>query len=165
MFYFYYCPEIVCAIIRRASENQGWLGLVHYLSTDIFNFMKGLQFIMKYLNQFLRFAADPFFKGKVLTVTGIREWLDHATKAKLGWIVDTVITADATEYKHKAGEAASNLYEKLALKTPVKPTVSVGESVMPVNPVCTVYGEYRNQLSVRCDDVVVAPAAAGKDKV
>lgn len=119
---------------------------------------------MKYLNQFVQFAANPFFHGKTLTVTGIREWLDHETKAKRGWIVDTVITADATEYKHKAGEVASNLYEKLALKTLVKPTVSVGESVMPVNPVCTIYGEYRNQLSVRCDDVVVATPAAGKDK-
>lgn len=136
---------------------------MYRLSTDTYKFTKGLQFIMKYLNQFLKFAADPFFKGKVLTVTGTREWVDHETKAKLGWIVDTVITADATEYKHKAGEVSSNLYEKLALKTPVKPSISLGDSVLPVNPVCTVYGDFRNQLSVRCDNVTIAPAA-GKDK-
>lgn len=118
---------------------------------------------MKYLNQFVQFAANPFFHGKTLTVTGIREWVDHETKAKLGWIVDTVITVDNTQYKCKDGVIASNLYEKLALKTPVKPSFSVGDSVLPVNPVCTVYGEYRNQLSVRCDDVIAAPAA-GKDK-
>lgn len=122
-------------------------------------------FIVKYLNQFQKFSADPFFSGKVLTVTGIREWLDHETKAKLGWIVDTVITVDNTPYKCKDGVVASNLYEKLALKMAGKPSVSIGESVMPVNPVCTIYGEYRNQLSVRCDDVVVAAPAAGKGKV
>ena len=118
---------------------------------------------MKFLTQFLKFAADPFFAGKVLTVTGLREWLDHSTKAKLGWIVDTVITVDNTPYKCKDGVVASNLYEKLALKVEKKPAVSVGDSVMPVNPVCTVYGDFRNQLSVRCDDDVIA-AAAGKDK-
>ena len=111
---------------------------------------------MRFLNQFLKFAADQFFMNKVLTVTGLREWLDHSTKAKLGWIVDAVITVDDTPYKCKDGVVANNLYEKLALKVEKKPAVSVGDCVMPVNPVCTVYGDYRNQLSVRCDDVVVA---------
>lgn len=60
--------------------------------------IKSKVFIVKYLNQFQKFAADPFFAGKVLTVTGTREWLDHETKAKLGWIVDTVITVDNTPY-------------------------------------------------------------------
>ena len=50
---------------------------------------------MRFLNQFLKFAADQFFMNKVLTVTGLREWLDHSTKAKLGWIVDAVITVDS----------------------------------------------------------------------
>ena len=112
---------------------------------------------MRFLNQFLKFAADQFFMNKVLTVTGLREWLDHSTKAKLGWIVDAVITVDDTPYKCKDGVVANNLYEKLALKVEKKPAVSVGDCVMPVNPVCTVYGDYRNQLSVRCDDDVAAP--------
>lgn len=119
---------------------------------------------MKYLNQYMKFAADPFFTGKVLTVTGFREWLDHDTKAKLGWIVDTVITVDNTPYKYKDGAVATNLYEKVPLKMEGKPSVSIGDSVMPVNPVCTIYGDYRNQLSVRCDNVVVAAPMVGKDK-
>lgn len=119
---------------------------------------------MKYLNQFVKFAADPFFAGKVLTSTGIREWIDREKGAKLGWITDVVITADATAYKHKAGEVGSNLYEKLALKTPVKPSIAIGDAVLPVNPTCTVYGEYRNQLSVRCDDVVAAPVTSADGK-
>ena len=100
---------------------------------------------MKYLNQFLKFAADPFFAGKVLTVTGFRAWLDHDTKAK-------------------DGMTATNLYEKVPLKMEGKPSVSIGDSVLPINPVCTIYGDYRNQLSVRCDNVVVAAPTAGKDK-
>lgn len=127
-----------------------------------YKFTKGLQFIMKYLNQFLKFAADPFFKGKVLTVTGVREWVDYTSKAKMGWCVDVVITADATPYKTKNGETGSNLYEKLTLKMATKPSVSIGDSVLPVNPECSVYGEYRNQLSVRCDDVVAATSTNGK---
>ena len=119
---------------------------------------------MKYLNQFLKFAADPFFRGKVLTVTGIREWADFTTKEKLGWCVDTVITVDSTQYKTKNGEVGSNIYEKVTLKATAKPSVSIGDSVMPVNPVCTIYGDYRNQLSVRCDNVVVAAPTAGKEK-
>lgn len=119
---------------------------------------------MRFLNQFLKFAADPFFAGKVLTVTGFRAWLDHDTKAKLGWIVDTVITVDNTPYKCKDGMTATNLYEKVPLKMEGKPSVSIGDSVLPINPVCTIYGDYRNQLSVRCDNVVVAAPTAGKDK-
>ena len=82
---------------------------------------------MRFLNQFLKFAADQFFMNK-------------------------------------DGVVANNLYEKLALKVEKKPAVSVGDCVMPVNPICTVYGDYRNQLSVRCDDVVAAPVTGADGK-
>lgn len=117
---------------------------------------------MKYLNQFLKFAANPFFKGKALTVTGVREWTDFDTKAKLGWCVDVVITADDTLYKTKNGEIGSNLYEKLALKMTSKPLVSVGDIVEPIDPECTIYGEYRNMLSVKCSGVRVTSATEKK---
>lgn len=83
-----------------------------------------------------------------------------------GWLVDTVVTQDSTDYKCKDGEAISNLHEKVSFKvrSASKPSVNVGDSVLPVNPECSVYGEYRNQLSVRCDDVTIVPAT-GKDKV
>ena len=111
---------------------------------------------MRFLNQFLKFAADQFFMNKVLTVTGLREWLDHSTKAKLGWIVDAVITVDDTP------SSAKTVWLPIIFTRSWRSRWS--DCVMPVNPVCTVYGDYRNQLSVRCDDVVAAPVTGADGK-
>ena len=86
----------------------------------------------------------------------------------LGWIVDVAITTDKTPYRLKDGETGSNLYEKLSFKCVKQPMVGVADEVVPVNPVCTIWGEYRNNLSVKCDAVVLASTVttpAGKDKV
>ena len=164
MFYFYNCPANSMRALLDGHLKIKAAGFRARPSRRYYKFMKGLQFIMKYLNQFLKFAADPFFKGKVLTVTGLREWVDYTSKAKMGWCVDVVIIADATPYKTKNGETGSNLYEKLTLKMASKPSVAIGDTVEPIDPECTIYGEFRNMLSVKCSGVRVAPAA-GKDKV
>lgn len=120
---------------------------------------------MKYLMQFLVFCWAQFALGKVFQVTGLREWVDYTTKEKRGWCVDTVIVQDKTKYKAKAGEIGSNLYEKVTFKVEAaaRPSVNIGDSVEPVGePTCTVFGDYRNQLSVRCAGVQVVPPAAGK---
>lgn len=121
---------------------------------------------MRGLSRFLTFLWLAFAEGKIFTVTGLRKWVDYTTKEPMGWLVDTVVTQDSTDYKCKDGEAISNLHEKVSFKvrSASKPSVNVGDSVLPVNPECSVYGEYRNQLSVRCDDVTIVPAT-GKDKV
>lgn len=146
---------------RTGSECQG-VGLLGPFALICEIYQKAC-ITMKYLNQFLKFSADPFFKGKTLTVTGIREWVDYTSKAKMGWCVDVVITADATPYRTKTGETGSNLYEKLTLKMASMPSVAVGDNVEPIDPECTIYGEYRNMLSVKCSGVRVVPAA-GKEK-
>lgn len=120
---------------------------------------------MKYLMQFLVFCWVEFRLGKVFQVTGLREWVDYTSKEKRGWCVDTVIVQDKTQYKAKNGEIGSNLYEKVTFKVEAaaRPAVNIGDSVEPVGePTCTVYGDYRNQLSVRCAGVQVVPPAAGK---
>ena len=120
---------------------------------------------MKALLQFLVFLWASFAEGKIFKVTGIRPWLDYTTKQPLGWQVDTVIAQDLTPYKSKDGKTISNLYEKVSFKvrSSTQPSVSIGDCVEPVDAECTVYGEYRNLLSVKCSDIrVVAPA--GKDK-
>lgn len=33
--------------------------------------------------------------------------------------------------------------------------IPIESKVVPKNAVATIYGEYRNQLSVKCDDIVV----------
>lgn len=122
---------------------------------------------MKYLSQFLEFCWMAFAKGKKFTVTGVRPWTDFQTKQPLGWIVDVAITADTTPYKLKDGESGSNLFEKIAFKCTAQPMVGISDEVVPVNPVCTIWGEYRNNLSVKCDAVVLAStvtAPAGKEK-
>ena len=111
------------------------------------------------LGQFSDFATSRFLQGKELTVTGVSPWHDYNTKEYLGLKVDTAITKDATKYTFKEGEAFTNLYEKLTLKVIGKKVdVSVGAIVEPVDAVGVIYGDYRNQLSIKCSDIKVLAA-------
>lgn len=112
---------------------------------------------MKGLNQFQRFDVKGFFEGKRLMVTGVREWTDFNTKEVLGTIVETVIAVDKTPYKTKEGQRISNRFEKLNLKIPVRNfDVELEKMVMPAGDVtATVYGDFRNQLSVKCSEIKV----------
>lgn len=112
---------------------------------------------MKKLTQFLDFDFEAFSKGKMYRVTGRSNWADFTTKAHLGTKVEVVITKDETQYELKEGESVSNIFEKLIFKIRKDVTVPVGAYVMPVNAVGTVYGEYRNQLSVTADDIRIIP--------
>ncbi len=107
------------------------------------------------LNQFQQFDIEKFLKGKVLKVLGIRDWIDFDTKKILGTIVDTVIWVDKTEYKVKNGEIKTNAFEKLPLKIGKKVSVEIDAFVMPVHAIASIYGDYRNKLSVKCDDVKI----------
>lgn len=118
---------------------------------------------MKYLTQFLKFYWCGFADAKKFKVTGIRPWKNFETKEQIGWIVDVAIVEDNTAYKFREGEIGSNLYAALSFKSKAKPSVQIGDLVEPVNPVCTVYGDYKNQLSVKCDDVHVVSATKSKD--
>lgn len=103
---------------------------------------------------------EAFLKGKLLQATGSREWKDFDSGKHNGTIVDVAIVVDNTEYKQKAGETVTNLFEKLSLKVAKDITVPVNAKVVPVNAVGAIYGQYRNQLSVRCDDVkIITPNA------
>lgn len=112
---------------------------------------------LKKLSQFVLFDFQAFSKGKVYRVTGSSEWLDYATKAHMGTKVDAAIVKDGTPYKLKDGENVTNLYEKITFKIRKDVSVPINACVMPVNAVATVYGDYRNQLSVTADDIQVLP--------
>ena len=109
---------------------------------------------MKGLNQFLTFNFPAFADGKTFAVTGISEYQDFETKAHLGTKVECVIATDNTSYKFKDGEEYSNLFEKITFKVPKDVKFPLGTQVVPKNPVASIYGEFRNQLSVKCDDVL-----------
>ena len=116
------------------------------------------------LAQYLRFDSTAFLKDKVLSVTSCGPLKDYETKQVTGTKVITVITEDKTPYKPKAdGTAICNRYEKITVKVPGKMglNIPIGAVVELVNPVGTVYGEFRNQLSITVDDIKVVGAAKG----
>lgn len=118
---------------------------------------------MNNLGQFTRFDAAAFLAGKKLQFVDKSNWLDHDTGALLGTRVDLVIIEDGTAYKPKADgtPARSNRFEKLTVKVPGAVSLPEDAMVELVNPVGTVWGEYRNQLSLKADEVrEIAPAAA-----
>lgn len=120
---------------------------------------------MNLLYLFVRFDIIAFLLGKILTVTSLKTWKDYDSGKELGTAVTVAITQDETEYR--PGEQGANMFEKFTIKVPVpitNVTVKIGDVVTPVNPVATVYGQYRNQLSVKADDIVKATQAAGEKK-
>lgn len=120
---------------------------------------------MKGTHQFEQFDMAGFSRDKDYTVTGTSEWLDYETKKPLGWRVDTVVTRDDTKYRAKDGQVVSNLYQPQVFKCEAKPDVAVGDIVAPVDITsCTLYGQYRNQISVKCKTVRVVTPVARKDK-
>ncbi len=109
---------------------------------------------MKGLNQFIKFDWNAFAEGKTFIVTSISEYVDFDTKAHLGTKVDCVIATDNTVYKFKDGEEFTNRFEKISFKVSKDINIPIETRVVPKNAVATIYGEYRNQLSVKCDDIV-----------
>lgn len=110
---------------------------------------------MKKLNQFTYFALEEFSKGKRFMSIGQQEWKDFKTGNILGTKVETVIVQDKTDYGVQDGEVVSNLYEKLTIKVPKKISVPMNVEIKMVNAVATVYGDFRNQLSVVADNIEV----------
>ena len=106
---------------------------------------------MKGLAKFLRFDTAAFLRDKELQITARSELVEYGTGQHQGTKFTVAITADKTMYpsgKDGTGEY-SNLFEKFTVKVFKDINVPVGATVELVNPVGTVYGEFRNQLSVR----------------
>lgn len=105
----------------------------------------------------MHFDIDRFLEHKAIQVTEVKPWEDFDHKGKvLGTVVEVVILEDETVYDCKDGETVSNRYEKFKIKVPQRSiSVVVGDFVAPVNPTATVYGEHRNQLSVKADNIIV----------
>jgi len=110
---------------------------------------------LKKLNRFVEFNIVEFLKGKRLDTVGLLDWKDFETQKILGTKVEVVIVSDKTDYHTAEGEIVSNLYEKLTVKIPAKITVPMNTEVRLINPKATVYGEYRNALSITADGIEV----------
>lgn len=66
-----------------------------------------------------------------------------------------MIYRDDTAYVQKEGESITNRFEKLSFKVNKDVEVPAEAIIEPVDAVATVYGDYRNQLSVKCADIKV----------
>ena len=96
------------------------------------------------------FKFMEFAKGKKFMVTEVTPWQDYNTKQVLGSAITVVIIEDNTEY----GKQGNNMYEKFKIKVRKQVNPSVNSLIMPTGEVeATVYGDYRNMLSVTCDDI------------
>ncbi len=109
------------------------------------------------LYKFTLFDWIAFSKDKVLRVTGSRPWVDFNTKEEIGTRIDVVIAKDNTDYN----DSISNEFEKLSIKVR-KRNVSIprGAIIQLANAECCIYGDYRNQLSIKAnaDDIhVITP--------
>lgn len=119
--------------------------------------------MLKRLGEFRSFDWDRFAEGKTFVTTGVRPWQEYsngaATGKRLGTSVEVVILHDRTQYKDRDGEQVSNRFEKLTVKVPETVDVPLETQVVPVDVVATVYGDFQNQLSVKCSriDVVKKP--------
>lgn len=117
--------------------------------------------IMKHLNQFLAFDIDGFLKDKALMTVSVKDWNDYETKKHMGTKIEVVITRDDTPYRQKAGEQTTNRFEKMTIKVTKDVQVPLESYVMPVHATATVYGEYRNMLSITADDIKVLQTKKG----
>lgn len=106
---------------------------------------------MKNLLEFLSFDAKKFFKDKQLVALSSKDWSDYKTKEKLGTKIEVVVFEDNTKYQKEG----TNRFEKFYIKTKKDIQIDSSSVVKLVNPVCSVYGEFRNCLSVICDDVII----------
>lgn len=116
---------------------------------------------MKHLNDFVIFDIDGFLKDKALMAVGIKEWTDYESKKHMGVKVEVVITQDNTPYRQKTGEQTTNRFEKLTIKVAKDVNVPLDTYIVPVNAKATVYGEYRNMLSITADDIKVLQPKKG----
>lgn len=116
---------------------------------------------MKGLGSFVSFDWARFAAGKTFQAVDSGPWVDYDSKAKLGSKVEVVITKDDTVYPTKNGKVISNIFERLQFKAPKDIAIPVGAIVEPVGAVATVYGDFRNKLSVKVEDVRVVNQTNG----
>lgn len=123
---------------------------------------------MKHLGDFAPFDFHAFAKDKVFEVLGVQAWKDNQSQRFLGSKVEVVIKEDHTHYNLRAGESSvTNMYEKLIFKVSGDSLVDIplGSIVQPVGVVATIYGDYRNNLSVKCDRIDIIQPVKKTDKV
>ncbi|WP_049506799.1 hypothetical protein [Streptococcus anginosus] len=120
---------------------------------------------LKNLSHFTEFNASLFLAKKELRFISATRWvekIDKSSEVEKGVKVGLLIFSDDSDYPNEK----NNLGEQLVVKVPFA-TLEDYASYQPLVTICeiidiekaTVYGEYRNQLSitakvVKADDIV-----------
>lgn len=112
---------------------------------------------MIHLSQFENFDWDAFAEGKVFLCIGCAPWKEFGSDTIVGTKVSAVIVKDDTEYVRKdAADTTTNEYEKLTFKVPVAAiTIPKNSIIEPIKPVAKVYGDFRNKLTITCDNIKI----------
>lgn len=110
---------------------------------------------LKKLNKFSYFDFEGFSEGKKYLCIGLQDWKDFNSGEIIGTKVTAVIAQDKTDYELQNGEVVNNLYEKLDFKIGKKINIPLNVEVRPINAEATIYGDYRNQLSIIAEDIEV----------
>lgn len=116
---------------------------------------------LKKLRQFLVFDWEGFAKDKLFAATGCVPWLDFDTKEKLGVKVTAVAVRDNTHYQQNEGENVSNLYQEFVFKVGREISIPSNAYITPIGVKATVYGNYMNQLSIKCEDIKIMEQKKG----
>lgn len=124
---------------------------------------------LKRLSQFQVFDANGFFKAKDFMFAKIEEWqegedADH--RQNIGTKITGVVFHDGTSY----GKDIVGINKGESLTFKVYQPVSMFNSWKPFNTVfkvenfskVTVYGDFRNQLSVKVPDLIAVSGAGSK---
>lgn len=111
---------------------------------------------LKKLSKFVFFDFEEFARKKKFLSIGQSPWKDFSTGNISGTKIEVVIAQDRTDYGEvPEGEVVSNIYEKLTIKVPKQIEVPLNVEVRPINAIGSVYGDYRNQLSITAEDIEV----------
>ena len=110
---------------------------------------------LKKLSQFSYFDAEGFFGKLNLETTGQSEWKDFESGEHKGTKIEVGIAGDKHKYKTVDGKIVSNLHEKLTVKVAKDIDVPMNVQVRLINPYATIYGQYRDQLSITADDIEI----------
>lgn len=115
---------------------------------------------MEKLNSFLEFNLSKFLKSKVLEVTSFKEHKRYENGKPIGVdgvVISVAIVKDRTDY---GTPGISNLYQIFSIRVngasidDVTTRFSPGDVIRLKSYVkASVYGDYRNQLSVQCNSL------------
>lgn len=112
---------------------------------------------MKGILQFLDW--EKITANLTFTVVSVGPWLKYETKEKLGTKLDVYVSRDDFQYFPKNdGTVFTNLGERLSIRVPGDVTVPIGEAIIPLDPVMTIYGKYNENASVRASGIKVVPS-------